>query len=88
MISKTSWPCCPAGPDEFDGCCGGEVELEGGEDVAAVDRHLVLASHQGGVHVGQLFFQLALQEEKMVGWRVHLGDGGSQELMGIILHSL
>ena len=66
----------------------GEVELEGGEDVAAVDRHLVLASHQGGVHVGQLLFQLALQEEKVVGWRVPVGDGGSQELMWIILHRL
>ena len=65
-----------------------KVELEGGEDVAGVDCHLVLASDQGRVQVGQLLLQLGLQEVEVVGWGVHVGDGGAQELVGVVFHSL
>ena len=63
-----------------------EVELQGGEDVSAVDGNLVLPSHQGLVQVDQLFLQFLLQEVEVVLRGLPEGDGGSQKLVGVILH--
>ena len=57
-----------------------EMEVQGGEDVAGVNGYLELASHQGLVQVGQLLVQLPLEEDKVVGWGVLVGDGGPKEL--------
>ena len=65
-----------------------KVELEGRKDVAGVDCHLVLASDEGRVQVGQLLLQLGLQEVEVVGRSVQVGDGGAQELVGVVFHGL
>ena len=61
-----------------------KVELEGGEDVTGVDGHLVLSSDQAVVQVAQLLVQLGLEEVEVVGRSVHVGDGGAQELVGVV----
>ena len=63
-----------------------KVKPHGGKDIPLVDSSFELSSYLCTVQVGQLLFQLGIEEVEVVSRGILMGDGRAEELAWVILH--